>query len=190
MSEADEYLDSLVAEQQERLESAVRGEPNEDELEDAPTGRTEYSLDDLNFQSDIIGDDSLPAVWNYLQNSKLTKDCKFKLYNIYRIHASQDNVLTNASAKMLENKRTEFELAVAFAKTTISGENVLFGDFNTVVENLASKIETRHSRGYKGLERYAQISSYQHVTRSEKVGTEQQNDEQESGFNRLPFINR
>ena len=96
-----------------------------------------YENDALNYSKNMFEDDTVDSVENFLFRMRLTAVVRNKFSEVYKIAASQDNVLTWSNAWLLQRRANMFKLQMLEFKNTLLGpdaDSLLFGDFDLVIE--------------------------------------------------------
>jgi hypothetical protein len=122
-----------------------------------------YENDGLNYSKNMFADDTIDSVENFLTRMRLTMIVKNKFSEVYKIAASQDNVLTWSNAWLLQRRANMFKLQMLEFKNTLLGpdaDSLLFGDFDLVIEIMTARLEARNGRSFEGFERKAGVTNY------------------------------
>jgi hypothetical protein len=122
-----------------------------------------YENDALNYSKNMFEDDTIDSVENFLVRMRLTEIVKNKFSEVYKIAASQDNVLTWSNAWLLQRRANMFKLQMLEFKNNLLGpdaDSLLFGDFDLVIEIMTARLEARNGRSFEGFERKAGVTNY------------------------------
>lgn len=159
----------------------------------APSPYGGYDNDALNYSKNMFLDDTTDSVSMFLSRMRLTTIVKDKFDEVYRIAASQDNVLTWSNAWLLQRRANMFKLQMLEFKNTLIGpdaDSLLFGDFDLVVEIMTARLEARNGRSFEGFERKAGVTNYSYSHQFDNQASSVTSKEKErSGLSKLGKFN-
>jgi len=152
-----------------------------------------YDNDALNYSKNMFLDDTIDSVSTFLFRMRLTATVRDKFGEVYKIAASQDNVLTWSNAWLLQRRANMFKLQMLEFKNTLLGpdaDSLLFGDFDLVVEILTGRLEARNGRSFEGFERKAGVTNYSYSHQFDNQASSVTSHEKErSGLSKLGKYN-